>query len=219
MSLRLRALLFVVVLSLAPLRGIASVYAHAQTPEEAAIRTVYAAPGKRVTVLRENRAGRHAMMEGSAMTAPILVERFPFGWQALDVANFRCRIIGHGLDAATVTALMRGMPPPADDAACGESSLDVGPSDEIEAVRAMDDAFGLHPRVAVAGGYALASWYGGGGGEHLYARRHGHWTFIAGGGGAMDAGILHSFGVSPAASCVLLDQLQDAAPNCPRRKT
>jgi hypothetical protein len=99
---------------------------------------------------------------------------------------------------------MHGMPPPSNEAACGdESSTDVGPSDQVEAIRAMEEGFGLHPRVAVADGYALADWYGGGGGEHLYARRHGRWTLVAGGGGVMDTSLLRAFGVPPRASCIL----------------
>jgi hypothetical protein len=83
MNVRLRSLLSAFVLSLAPLQATAAVHAHAQTPEDAAIGTVYAAPGKRITVVRENRAGRYAMillsnamMESSPMNSPILVERF-----------------------------------------------------------------------------------------------------------------------------------------------
>ena len=209
MSLRLRALLFVVVLSLAPLQGIASVYAHAKTPEEAAIRTVYAAPGKRVTVVRVNRAGRYAtvllhgaVIENQAFNDPILVEHFTFGWQAIENVNLGCSLDGHGLKRAEATALMRGMPAASVEKIC-DAEADIGPPAQVESVRRIQGANAFHPYVAVVGGYALADWYGGGGGEHLYAARHGRWVRIGGGGGAMGVEGLRALGVPRWASCIL----------------
>jgi hypothetical protein len=224
MPLRVLVVLAAVALPNVPLAGSALGPVHAQTPEAAAIGTVYAAPGKRVLVRRTNRAGRYAMiwlqngmMESSAMNDPILVERYSFGWQALDVVNFGCRPTGHGIDVETAHALMRGLPARVNHRPCVEMESDIGPADQIEAVREIERGSGLHPWVAVSGGYALADWYGGGGGEHLYARRRGRWTLIAGGGGSMDAGILRAFGVPMAASCELAGW-SASGPACPARK-
>ena len=41
------------------------------------------------------------MIEGSPEDAPILLGKFPFGWQALESLDFTCRLRSHSLGANT----------------------------------------------------------------------------------------------------------------------
>jgi hypothetical protein len=184
---------------------------YAATPEAAAIHAIYVDSSKPPVVQRTNVTGRYAtvllsgaMMEGSAVTAPILVEHFSFGWQALDVLNYRCRLKSHALGTRVDALLMRGMPRPQDQRVCGKSDgfQDAGPQVEVEAVRRLMRG-ALVPSVAVVGNWALGSWYGAGGGESLYQLRAGRWKFVGGGGGAMGVAEIRAYGVPKAAWCML----------------
>ncbi len=80
---------------------------HAPTPEGAARAAVYEA-STAIRVVRVNVAGNFAtvlmsgaMIEGSPEDAPILLGKFPFGWQALESLDFTCRLRSHSLGANT----------------------------------------------------------------------------------------------------------------------
>ena len=88
---------------LAILLAVVTLQTFSDTPEGAALQAVYGLE-QRPVVERMNVAGSYAavlisggMMEGAPISAPILVEHFSFGWQALDLLNFRCRLQSHGL--------------------------------------------------------------------------------------------------------------------------
>jgi len=163
----------------------------AATPQQAALQAVGFGAKVPAAVKRVNVVGRYAavltnggVMEGSKVTDPILVERFSFGWQPVDMLNFRCRLDSHGLGASTNAQLMRGMPKPQDDRPCRGVRRDAGPQADVESVRRLIRG-PLVPAVAVSGNWALGDWYGAGGGEQLYRKHNGRWTFLTGGGGAL----------------------------------
>jgi hypothetical protein len=180
------------------------------TPEAAARATFGAPPGKRIVIVRENVVGRFAtvlmpaaIIEGSPASAPILFERFAFGWQAIESLNFRCRLDGHGISPAAQVALLAGMPKPSDETACETGwNGDAGPREDILTIRLRENRL-LIPSVRVVGDHALAEWYGGGGGEHVYRREGRAWHLIAGGGGAMGVADMIALGVPRAAMCPL----------------
>jgi hypothetical protein len=182
---------------------------YAATPQQAALRTVSFGVKAPATVVRANKAGRYAAvltsggkMEGSNVTAPILVERFSFGWQAIDLLNFRCRLDSHDLGASVSAQLMRGMPKPQDDRPCRGVRRDSGAQADVESVRRLMRG-PLVPAVAVSGNWAIGDWYGAGGGEQLYRRLDGRWKFVAGGGGALGVSEMHEYGVPRADWCKL----------------
>jgi hypothetical protein len=182
---------------------------HAATPQAAAVGVVSFAAKTPPSVLRVNTVGRYAVvltsggkMEGASVTAPILVQRFSFGWQAVDVLNFRCRLDSHGLGPRVNALLMRGMPRPQDERACGDVVRDSGPAADVQAVRRLMRG-PLVPAVAVYQDWALGHWYGAGGGETLYHKHGGRWTFVAGGGGAMSVAEMRRYGVPRAGWCKL----------------
>lgn len=179
----------------------------AQTPEAAAIHALYAVKNATLAVERTNVVGRYAavlvrggLMESSPVTSPILVERFSFGWQALDVLNFQCRLDAHVTGAKDAANLMRGFPKLRDDRPCRGVQRDVGPQADVDAVRKQMGG-PLTPWVVVSGAFALGQWYGGGGGETLFKRTSGNWKRVTSGGGAMGVIELKKYGVPPSAWC------------------
>jgi hypothetical protein len=183
---------------------------YAATPENAAMNALYIGPNGTAAIARVNRSGAYAAvlvkgarMEGVLVDAPVLVQRFSFGWQPIDVLNFRCRLEAHDLGLQVETTLMEGMPKPVDDRPC-HGLRDTGPSAKVEAVRYLMRG-PLVPYVVVAGDWAIGSWYGAGGGETLYRyqsldKRTG-WGVIASGGGALDTSDMRAFGVPPSDWC------------------
>ncbi|MDE2482702.1 MAG: hypothetical protein KGN02_10975 [bacterium] len=181
---------------------------YAPTPQAAALAAMRhtAAPA---SVQRTNVVGRYATvltkggrMEGATVTSPLLLERFAFGWQPLELLNFRCRIDAHALGASVDERLMRGMPRAHDDRPCGTRGMlrDAGPAREVEAVRAIMRG-PLVPAVVVVGTWALGDWYGAGGGESLYRKSDGAWHLVTGGGGAMSVFDMRKYGVPASAWC------------------
>lgn len=189
---------------IAALLALLTVGNYAATPQDAAMNAVYLDSKSSAAVLRVNTSGAYAAVllkgarvEGTVVDAPILVRRFSFGWQALDLLNVRCRLDSHALGARVESALMRGMPKPADDRPC-HGLKDSGPAAEVDAVRyLMRGPF--VPYVVVAGDWAIGAWYGAGGGESLYRytsldKRTG-WGVVASGGGALSTADMRSYGV------------------------
>ena len=178
---------------------------YAATPQKAALGAV--SPVRPAVVLRTNVAGRYAtvlirgaMLEGASIDAPILVERFSFGWQPIEVVNFACRLQSHGLSLRDERRLMHGMPPPGDDRACAGDDRDTGPVAQVEAVRRLMQG-PLTPTVSVADGYALGHWYGAGGGETLFQLRAGSWHRLTGGGGALGVSEMRRYHVPRSVWC------------------
>jgi len=139
-------------------------------------------------------------MEGSLVTAAVLVKRFSFGWQALDLLNFRCRLESHELSKDVEARLMHGMPQPQDDRPCRGLPHDVGPEADVEAVRRLMRR-PFVPYVAASGEWAMGGWYGAGGGESLYEKRGGRWQLVESGGGAMNVDYMRKYGVPQSDWC------------------
>lgn len=181
------------------------------TPEAAARAVVYP-NGHPVEVIRTNVAGRYATVlmryaaiEGSNVDDPILVERFSFGWQALDGINASCRLTAHRLGKRTDALLMRRMPSPEDERICGDGEdwkRDTGPVRDIEALR-RQMAGPLIPWVVVDGTWAAVQWYGAGGGLDIFRLRGAHWQLVADGGGAIDTDEARGIGIPQRSWCAL----------------
>jgi hypothetical protein len=179
------------------------------TAQLAALRAV-GYPATHPVVVRTNVAGRLAtvltrggILEGTPQAVPILVERFPDGWQAIESLNFLCRLESHAISSRDEAALLKGMPHPQNDRPCGQGEYsDSGAPAAVEAVRGLMRG-PLLPWVAVSGDYAMGEWYGGGGGETFYRRSNGTWHRILGGGGAQGVDEMKSHGVPASVWCPL----------------
>jgi hypothetical protein len=178
------------------------------TPQAAAIAAVYPAKSG-VRIERMNVVGRYAtvlmqgaMVESQPERVPILVERFSFGWQALESLDFMCRLTAHDLGPRTEELLMRGMPAPQDDRPCGFVGKDTGPELQVEALRRSSTG-PLTPDIVVAGNYAIRDWYGAGGGQTLFQLIRGQWKVLSGGGGALGVEQLREHGVPQGDWCAL----------------
>ena len=137
----------------------------------------------------------HFRIEGQPFKSEILLERFPFGWQMIDLgrpAIAPCQLAARNVDSAALKhfADAVGLAPDTTDA-CRYPPEDLGAPGDTVAVRALMAPVKLFvPRVRAVGDYAIAEWYGGGGGQDLFAKRNGTWRRIGGGGGAFDSELL-----------------------------
>lgn len=102
---------------------------YAVTPGQATVIAVHAGTTKVPVVRRVNIAGAYAtvftsggILEGSPVTAPVLLQHFSFGWQALDVLTDGCALRTRGPGARVNAALMRGMPSPKNTTARAKAS-------------------------------------------------------------------------------------------------
>jgi hypothetical protein len=188
---------------------IVAVVAYATSPQAAATDALYFEPKRAPVVKRVNVVGRYATiltsggrMEGELVTDAILVERFSFGWQALDLLNERCRLESHGLGAGIDASLMTGMPAPRNEGPCRGLFKDSGPRQDVESVRKLMSGPFI-PYVLVAGAWAKGEWYGAGGGDSLYQKRGGRWQLVISGGGAIGVYYMRKYGVPPAVWCKL----------------
>lgn len=92
-----------------------ALHSYAPTPALAAVRALRWI-SKRPVVLRINRVGQYAavltrggIVEDSPVTSPIIVERFAFGWQPVEILYNDCRVKALA-NRAGVTAVRRLMP-------------------------------------------------------------------------------------------------------------
>ncbi len=192
---------------IALLVAVAASQSFAPTPQSAALGAVYSDPKKPAIVKRINVAGSYATVltsggriEGDVVTEAILVKRFSFGWQPLDLLNDQCRLDAQMLGNEVAARLIRAMPQPKNDRPCTKQPHDAGPPTDVTAVRKLMQG-PLVPYVVVAGDWAMGEWYGAGGGESLYRRRNGEWQLVESGGGAMDTDYMRKYGVPESAWC------------------
>ena len=120
---------------------------------------------------------------------------------ALDILNVSCRLHDHALGARTESMLMKGMPTPSDNnfRMCN-GRKDAGPSDEIQEVRRLEPG-PLVPYVIVSRSWAIAEWYGGGGGTSLWSKHDGRWSLVQGGGGGLGTRDMRTHGVPESDWC------------------
>lgn len=181
---------------------------YAATPQRA-VTNMFQYPGMgRVVVTRTNVVGQYAtvmtrggVMEGSAVTAPFLIEHFSFGWQPVDLLNYSCVLGWRGVSRRELLRLMQGMPLPEKvHRKCVGVTNDAGPAAQVEALRKMMRG-PLVPYVVISGNFAMGGWYGAGGGETLFERFGGQWRQISEGGGAMGVEDVRRYGVPQSAWC------------------
>jgi hypothetical protein len=164
-------------------------------------------------IVAESQYGRHAVVsfeggqiEGQFDNGQLLLEKFSFGWQVIDLSIHRFTtqdIESHGISAADTQALLHGFVPGVARPGWGPHELgDYGPAADVDGLRRTmvdwpGEAIGA---VKVYSGYAMLLWFGRGGGERVFAKRNGRWEQITGGGGCLDAAGLVHYGVSTAAA-------------------
>jgi hypothetical protein len=198
------------------------------TPREAALR--FLVPGRNFRVLSTRVAGDFAivrfagaLMEGDPnWTDGIVIERFPFGWQVVDILRSAC-LGARGATRAQIAALGAANLPAYRDADGGPCSktIDRGPRADVVAVRSMDRGGSAIPYVRVAADYALLDWAYPGGGQRAAIRRAGRWRIVGGGGGAMNAETLYGYGVPMRYACEIIPPAPSESPElraaCKRR--
>jgi hypothetical protein len=142
----------------------------------------------------------HAEIEGQVAAGQILVKRFPFGWQAIDLSSGPslavCSVRAYGLPAAEFARLRSVLSASTTDCPTGVDAeqRDVGAAADVSAVRSLMVTGGrseIVPYVRIIENYAYVPWYGNGGGENFYKKTAGKWKMFAGGGGAYQSSELH----------------------------
>ncbi len=140
----------------------------------------------------------HAKIEGWASAGQILVERFAFGWQAIDISNIgeitTCSVLTHGIPQSDYSRLRGALSVAPSNCPTGADpdQRDVGPAADVSAVRAlMISSSEIVPFVRVVENYAFAPWFGAGGGENFYKKTASGWNKIGGRGGAYQSSELH----------------------------
>lgn len=131
-------------------------------------------------------------IEGSLRDGQLLLEHFAFGWQVVDLVlpGFSLdRLKEYGISSAYATYLFERVhdPAPKDDQCLDNCRADSGSDVDVTAIRALtlrsqNQAIGP---VVVSSNYAMARWWGNGGGEMLFSKTEGHWREISGGGGCL----------------------------------
>lgn len=186
-----------------------AMHAYAATPERAVLQILAPAGKSSPIVRRVNRAGRYAMvwtsggkMEGSSVTVPIFLERFPFGWQPLFILTDRCFFDAQKFSTAISAKLLGRMLEKASEPHCLGARRDSGPPQDVDAIRKLM-AGPLVPYVIVSRDWAIGEWYGAGGGQDLFHRNNRGWHFVAGGGGELGAVEMRAYGVPQDVWCRL----------------
>ncbi len=160
-----------------------------------------AQPAVRLTVRTPRYALLHysgAKIEGWPATGQILVEKFAFGWQAIDIniigALTVCSVRAHQISQQDFSRLRGALDATRHDCPSGADSdqSDFGSAADVSAVRAlMVGKPEIVPFVRVVENYAYAAWFGAGSGENFYKKTAGVWKMFAGGGGAYQSSELH----------------------------
>ena len=181
------------------------------TAREAALH--YLLPARGFRLLSTRVAGRFAivrfagaLMEGDPRWADgLIIERFPFGWQVVDILRTAC-LGARGATRSEIAALRASNLPAYRDFTgrpCSDRT-DRGPHADVVAVRSLYREPFTVPFVRVLGNYALLDWTLPGGGQAAVIRRAGRWRVVGSGGGTMNATTLYSYGVPLREACVLI---------------
>ncbi len=164
------------------------------------------------TVDRINASGDFALarvsgvsIESFNLRSPILLKRFSFGWQVLATITAACELAELGVPDPTITLLAQGMSLPEDTQDCHGPGFvpDMGSITDVESIRQLMGMGVFHPYVVVVGDYAVAEWYGAGGGETFFKRSGKRWTRFTGGGAYSAQGLI-SGGMPRAAACKVI---------------
>lgn len=189
---------------------VAAAIALPQTPEDAAQNFF---SGGHAQIVHVARTPAYAVITFAHSTADfpgsgqLLLKRYTFGWQVIDSvgesnAFSACNIRMNGATAAQASALAwhpANFKPLKD---CSPQLPDTGPASAVTGTRA---AMSLRrptyviERVNASADFAIGVWGGmDAEGEDLYARTPAGWKFVTGGGGALTADKLRSYGVTAA---------------------
>ena len=132
-------------------------------------------------------------LDGVHYHGEFLLERFPFGWQTLEIASYRrlalsvCDLKAHDISPQTVRLLSEriGIAFERNARYCPPRGTfaDRGAWTSVLAIRKISHQ-GAVQSVRAVGNWGIAFWYGGGGGEAIYERKHARWVEISGGGGS-----------------------------------
>lgn len=189
---------------------IAAALALPQTPEDAAHNFF---SGGRVQIVHVARTPAYSVITFANSTADfpgsgqLLIKRYAFGWQVIDSvgessAFSTCNLRMNGATAAQAAALSWHPARFKPLAECTRQLQDTGPASAITGTRA---AMGLRrptyviERVNASANFAIGVWGGmDAEGEDLYKRTPAGWKFVTGGGGALTADMLRSYGVTAA---------------------
>ncbi len=189
----------------APVRALAASYG-AATERAAIVNTIlhhwYFKGDPRIPPPRISRvgiAGHFAVamvrieIEGAPYHGEFLLERFPFGWQTLEIAAYHfltlnvCDLTAHDISPPTVRLLSEriGIAFAGNAHHCPSPGTyaDRGAPTSVLAIRKITYQ-GAVQSVRAVGNWGLASWYGAGGGDAIYERKHARWVEISGGGGS-----------------------------------
>ncbi len=184
---------------------LATALAAPQTPQAGALAFLQPRAGVHAVVRIAAQTARyavlqfsHAEIEGQTATGQILVQKFAFGWQAIDLSSgsqlTTCSARAHYLPAADFAVLRPVLSPSTVDCPTGDDAdqRDLGPTTDVSAVRALMVGMAeIIPFVRVVKNYAFLEWVGNGGGENFYKKTASAWEKIGGGCGAYQSSELH----------------------------
>jgi hypothetical protein len=176
-----------------------------------------------VRVERVNVAGPYAIVVAEQYHRPhtVLVERFPFGWQALfdDVPG--CALGARGIgatDQQTLLAGLTGIIPKDPAGSCGRVSRvfrDIGPATDVAAIRKLA-LFTYVPYAGVDGDFGYADEYGEVGSCQYFHRTNGTWTSVTSCHGEISLNALKPYGFTQHILCEIRPDLPDK--ECPDRR-
>jgi hypothetical protein len=138
---------------------------------------------------------------GADRGAPLLLQRFSFGWQPVAVVQAPCDLDGRGITAREKAKILASIHLETTSTVdCGDR--DRGSADDIVAVRRQ--MYGpVVPFVIVSGGYAFAPEYGDGGGCGLFRKVGRKWEQIGGCKGALTPGVVERYHIPFGTQCAL----------------
>lgn len=191
-----------------------------QTPEAAAIaflvpKTTHSQTTVKVTAQSPHYAivkFTNAIIESTPAAGYLLVRKFSFGWQSIDLTTNEkpfplCAVKRHGVATGDLQALNNGWATTSPCTPGGKTDYrDAGAASDVDAIRIkMAGVNEIVPVVRVVGNYAFLEWWGWGGGENFYKRTPTGWAQFVGGGGALRPDELHQhYGVPLAIAKQLL---------------
>jgi hypothetical protein len=153
---------------------------------------------------------RAGQIEGELLNGQLLLQHFTFGWQVIDLSSPGFAIghlQNHGISSNTATHLYdRAVGSEPRDSHCLDNCLaDAGSQTDINAIRSLtlvsrNEAIGP---VVVSSDYAMAGWWGNGGGEMLFFKTHGLWKMKIDSGGCFNFAELVKHGVPVANARIL----------------
>jgi len=145
---------------------------------------------------------QHGLMEATFIDAQLMLQRFGFGWQVIDLSKHRrfttSDILSYGVSQAEAKKLLHGIVPGSTRLnACNPACLwDRADPRDVEEIRKMmlgEQGQAIGP-VVVDTDWAMLGWWGEGGGEVLFTKHDQRWKKVTGGGGCIETRDLQKAG-------------------------